>query len=423
MSIEGLRMNTRKVLCKRIVQVIPRAILHAALLTGVSTSAMAVPFTFDARSLGMGGANVATADLATAAWANPAMLTNQRKGDNFALLIGIGAFLRDDNDLVGDVEDFQSADDRLDAAEQAGDSAAERAALNDMSAILNRLDGKIIAPEATGLLAMGAAFDNWAVAFSARGDVIAGGTVTDLACDLANDPTCTLNRFESEVKSDQFNVLNLEGVLATELGLSFATAFNVADRKLSVGIKPKLVDLKGLSYSESIRTLEAGLDNLDDGTRDLDVGTFSTIDLGFAYEMTDSVRLGLNIRNLLTDEFQLQSNTLNYDTEARLGVAYRNDFMTFAVDYDLIENEPLLANPDFDGLKTRFINVGAEFNAFEFAQFRLGVAKNTATGTTRTAKNPAYTVGMGLWLGFNLDIAATISSNSVGGILQTGFRF
>ena len=62
----------------------------------------AIPFTFEGRSLGMGGVSVATADLATAAWANPAMLTNQRPNDDFSLLIGVGAFVRDEEDLRTD---------------------------------------------------------------------------------------------------------------------------------------------------------------------------------------------------------------------------------------------------------------------------------------------------------------------------------
>ena len=57
-------------------------ILPVIALSVISQSVQAIPFTFEARSLGMGGASVATADLATAAWANPAMLTNQRPDDD-----------------------------------------------------------------------------------------------------------------------------------------------------------------------------------------------------------------------------------------------------------------------------------------------------------------------------------------------------
>jgi F plasmid transfer operon, TraF, protein len=103
-------------------------------LTVFSHAVTAVPFTFEGRSLGMGGVSVATADLATAAWANPAMLTNQRPSDDFSLLIGIGAMLRDDDDLITDIRDFQDADDQREAA--ADGSLEEAKAILDMRLIL-----------------------------------------------------------------------------------------------------------------------------------------------------------------------------------------------------------------------------------------------------------------------------------------------
>jgi hypothetical protein len=384
--------------------------------------AYAVPFAFEGRSLGMGGVATATADLATAAWANPAMLTNQRAGDDFSLLIGIGTFLRDNDDLITDIDDYQAADERRQAAKNSGDLVAEGVALLDMAEVVNRIEDKDIAADFSGLAAMGIVFDSFSMAISIRADAIGAGTVTDLACKLNVDPGCDLVQFEQEVTSDTKNILNIEGVLATEFGATFAKAFQVADRKLSVGIKPKLIDLQAITYRESIKTVD-GLDSLTDQNNKSDLGTFTTVDLGLAYDVTESFRLGLNIRNLITDEFDLGGTVLNFDTEARLGLAYHNKLVTVAVDYDLIENQPLLANPVFDDLKTQYLAVGAEFNAFDFAQLRAGVRKNIASGIPDGAKDTAITAGIGFWLGFNLDIAAIYTENSVGAFLQTGFRF
>ncbi|PCI08151.1 MAG: hypothetical protein COB77_03000 [Gammaproteobacteria bacterium] len=170
-------------------------------------------------------------------------------------------------------------------------------------------------------------------------------------------------------------------------------------------------------------TASAGFDNVTDEDNKVDLGTFTSFDLGVAVELTESIRLGLNVRNLISDNFDLGGQTLNFDTEARLGIAYHNQMLTVAVDYDLIENEPLLANNAFDGLKTQFVAVGAEFNAFDFMQLRIGALKNLAGGISGGAKDTVYTAGLGFWLGFNLDIAATLTDNSVGGFVQTGFRF
>jgi hypothetical protein len=391
-------------------------------LSALSQVVYAIPFTAEGRSLGMGGVSVATADLATAAWANPAMLTNQRPDDDFSLLIGFGAFLRDSDDLITDIDDYQAADERRQAAINAGDPGAAEEALTDMANVVNRIEGKDMAVDVSGLAAMGMAFDSFSMAISIRADAIGAGTVTNLACELNVDPGCDLVQFEQEVTSDTKNILNIEGVLATEFGVSFAKAFQVADRKLSVGIKPKLVDLQAITYSESIKTVD-GLDSLTDQSNKSDLGTFTTIDFGLAYDITEAFRLGLNIRNLITDEFDLGGTVLNFDTEARLGLAYHNRLLTVAVDYDLMENKPLLANPVFEGLKTQNLAVGAEFNAFDFMQLRVGARKNVASGIPDGAKDTALTAGIGFWLGFNLDIAAIYSDNSVGGFLQTGFRF
>ena len=393
-------------------------LISTFLLITASASAGAVPFTFDARTLGMGGVSVATADLATAAWANPSMLTRQRIEDDFALLIGVGGFARDDDDLLGDVVDFQDADDARRDAIDNGDLVGEVEAAFDMRSIVRGIDGKVVAPEASGLLAVGIAFETFSMAVSARSDLIAGGTVTDLSCDLLT-PGCDPN----ELFSENFNILNLEGVQATEVALSFARDFELFERRVSVGIKPKAVDLRSYSFSESILTIESGAEDIIDKGDKKKLGTLSTVDLGFAMDLTENVLLGLTVRNLFTDSFDVGNSTLNYDTESTIGIAYHNSFMTVAMDIDLTENEPLLANNSFKVLKTRFVQLGAEFSAGDYVFLRAGVSKNIASDIPSGAKDPRYSVGIGFWLGFNLDIAAVVSDNVVGAMLQTGFRF
>jgi len=385
-------------------------LLTVIALSVFSQTANAIPFTFEGRSLGMGGVSVATADLATAAWANPAMLTNQRLDDDFSLLIGVGAFVRDDDDLITDIDDFQAADDRFQAAQDAGDAAGVIQATNDMTNIITGIDGKNMAVDVSGVAAMGMAFDTFAMALSIRGDAIGAGTVTNLS------------QTPAEVLDPTKNILNLEGVIATEFGLSVAKKFWWFDRKISIGLKPKIVDLQSFTYQESIRTIDNASDVFDNGKKS-DLGTFTSFDLGAAVDLSESIRLGLNIRNIITDEFDLGGQKLNFDTNSRLGVAYFNNFVTVAVDYDLTENKPLLANPLFGDLKTQYLGVGAEFNAFDYAQLRIGARKNVASGISDSAKDTALTAGVGFWLGFNLDIAATFTENSVGAFLQTGFRF
>ncbi len=398
-------------------------VLSVIALSVFSQTVTAIPFTFEGRSLGMGGVSVATADLATAAWANPAMLTNQRPSDDFSLLIGVGAMLRDDDDLITDIQDFQDADDRREDAINAGDVPAEAKAIIDMRLILREVEGKVIAPELTGVAAMGIAFESFAMAISIRGDVIAGGVVTDLSCDVLSNVVNPGSCDPDEIFSDQFNILNIEGVLATEVGVSFAKDFQIYNKKVSIGIKPKIVDLQAFTFRESIVDASTGFSGLNEEDTQFHLGTFTTFDMGFAVDLSRSFRLGLNLRNLISDDFDVGGQTLNFDTEARIGIAYSNRHLTVAVDYDLIENEPLLANPTFKGLKTRYIALGAEFNTFDIAQLRIGASRNVANGISEGAKDATLTAGVGFWLGFNLDVAAMFRDNSIGGFIQTGFRF
>ncbi len=396
--------------------------LTVVILSACSQAALAVPFTFEARSLGMGGVGVATADLATAAWANPAMLTNQPMESDWSLLIGVGVFARDNDDLADDIDDFQDADEAREAAEDAGDLGGALRATAEMRKVLSGIDSKVISAEASPLIAIGASFEHFAMAISVRSDVIAGGVVTDISCSLLENIPNPGSCQADELFSEDFNILNVEGVIATEFGVSFAKDFQLWDRKVSIGIKPKIVDLRAFTFQESILTADAD-DILDRDDNKEDLGTFQSLDLGFALDLSDSVRMGLNLRNLITDDFDLGNSTLNFDTEARIGLAYHNKFLTIAADLDLIENEPLLANNSFESLKTQYFAVGAEFNAFRIMKFRVGAAKNIASDVPDTAGDVEYTAGIGIWLGFNLDVAVLLNEHTAGAFVQTGFQF
>ena len=56
-------------------------------------------------------------------------------------------------------------------------------------------------------------------------------------------------------------------------------------------------------------------------------------------------------------------------------------------------------------------------------QLRIGAQKNIADGISDAAKDPLYAAGIGFWFGFNLDLAVVTQNDSLGGSLQTGFRF
>lgn len=385
-----------------------KRILSVAVLALVCTQANAAPFAVEARSLGMGNARVATADIATAPFANPGMLSFQPSREDFSLLLGVGAFLSDSDGLIDKIDDFQSA---YNAAQQGNPGEAARAL-----GIAQSMAGDVIAPETTLAFSTGYSGKKWALAFSARADAIAAGTVTDIAQTIPelNDPTK--------------NILTVEGILTTELGVSLARNFQVFGQKVAVGLKPKYVTVDNVFINESITTVDTDLGDLLDENNVQDLGDFTTLDLGLVMGMTRHSQIGLVMTNLVSHKINFinaasQPATLSFDMQARLGVAYRTDFLTLAADLDLIENDALLTTQNFQALKSQFISLGGEFNLFNFMQFRVGAQKNIADGIPDAAKDNMYTAGLGFWFGFNLDLAVVSQNNALGGFLQTGFRF
>ncbi len=374
-----------------------KRILSAAVLAFISGSADAAPFTVEARSLGMGNAKVATANIATAPFANPGMLSFQPSREDFSLLLGAGAYLNDSDGLVDKIDDFQSAYDSGNLA--------------DATSIAQSMLGDIIAPEAALVFSTGFSGEKWAFAVSARADAIAAGTITTANI---NDP-------------DQYDLV-VEGILTSELGVSLAKNFQVFGKKVAVGLKPTYVTVDNAFLSESITTVDTGLGDLLDEGNTMDLGNFTTLDLGLVMGLTRHTQIGLLVTNLVSHTINFTNTsgnpaTLSFDTQARLGIAYRSDLLTLGADLDLIENDALLTTQNFQALKSQYVALGGELNLFDFMQLRIGAQKNIANGISDAAQDNIYTAGVGLWFGFNIDLAVVSQNDSLGGFLQTGFRF
>ena len=386
-----------------------KRILSVIVLMLLSHTVQAIPFSVEARSLGMGNVRVATADIATAPFANPAMLSFQPSRDDFSFLVGLGALLNDPDSLIDKIDEFQSA---YNAGTGTPPNPAE---LARALSIAQSMAGDVIAPETTLALSTGFSGKKWAMALSARADAIAAGTVTDIAQTVPelSDPTR--------------NVLTIEGILTTELGVSVARNFQLMGQKIAVGLKPKYVTVDNAFIRESITTVDTGLGDLLDDNNTIDLGDFTTLDLGIVMGLTKHTQLGLVASNLVAHEINFINASgdpakLSFDTQARLGIAYRTDRLTLGADVDLIENDALLTTQNFQALKSQYVSAGGEFN-FKIVQLRIGVQKNIADGIADAAKDPMYTAGVGFWLGFNLDLAVVSRNESLGGFLQAGFRF
>jgi hypothetical protein len=378
-----------------------------ALLMAVAQNTQAAPFALEARSLAMGNVSVATADIATAAFANPAMLVYQKNDDDFALLLPtVGVLLDDSDGLLNKVDDFQVISDAyLASGTPSGATEAQ------LAAIASSMIGNILSPQVSGGIALGFAGEAYALAFSARSNVfLAGGldgASTDFTLTGLNDPTR--------------NLLNLEGVRATELGVSIAGKFALLGTNIAIGITPKSIQVDRIGFTESVATLSDGVGDLLDEQNINDLGSITTMDAGIVLGLGENIQLGAIARNLISGELRDGAATIKYGTELRAGLAYRGDFFTLGADLDLTENDAVLSL--FPQAKTRMLSLGAEFNAFNFAQLRVGMQKNIASGITEGAKKQLLTAGIGFWFGFHLDVSAAAAEDVLGVFVQTGFRF
>ena len=364
-------------------------ILATTALTALSGTALAAPFAvYDARSAGMGGTGVASAHISSAPFYNPAMLAAQREEEDFSLLLGVGVSAQDNNKLIDDLEAFDIAYSLVDA------SAAQTA--------IENASGKRISISGAGFLAVGFAGETWAMAASTNGYVQANvGIVADTGDYLSSD-------------------FDFTGVEVNEMGFSLARKFG----DLSIGITPKTQDVTSYNAQVDIGNNSDVGDIVDQvtNTGKIDHGSTMNIDVGAVYKVTENWKVGAVMRNALSEDYTTTGSSgaaakkVSLEPQSRVGIAYTGDTITFAVDYDLAKNDPIVAN----GEETQYLNAGVELDLADFFQLRVGMSTNTANSTA----DETYSLGLGFnILAAQLDIAAVGNDNSVSALVQLGVRW
>lgn len=429
-------------------------VLSSVILTSsISSYVQAAPFGLEARSLGMGNIGVATADIATAAFANPAMLSYQPFKEDFSTLFTVGGLLDDSGGMIDAIDDFQAANSQLNSSSslstdpflvgstQAVDNFnAQITDTNNMFAAADSLNGKVLSPQFGAALVVGFSFEEYSFAVSARTDLVAAGglsaissgpagglpTISAGASDVAtlaaiNAADIALTNLSNDLQDPTQNILTIEGIQTTEVGLSVAKNFRWHDRKISIGVTPKIVNAERTSFSESIVTSDTGLSGLTDEDLVTDLGDFVTMDVGAVVELSESTQIGLVIKNVMEETIIDGLDEIVFSRQAKVGVAYRADFFTIGADLDLIEADPVLSGAVFQSQKTKMLNIGAEINAWDFLQLRVGMQQNMSAPAG--VEDQLLTAGIGLWLGFNLDAGVMVGDDVLGAMLQLGFKF
>jgi len=436
------------------------------------TSILAVPFnSFDPRSMAMGGAGVAVASPGSAPFFNPALLSVTDAREDFAIELPIlGGRVSDPDEFADAIDDFDDTlMDQVDAAINSynatpGNSTAVINAVNALNAEIQSLDDKPLQFEIGGGLVVGIPSESFGMAFSAAGSVYFSGvfnyedagTVSDLTQDLTSLDACYAGapaNFASCLVAANFNYVDINtdpnnptvefiaqsdtgaqsdvkskarfvAIAMGEVGLSFSREMSLFGTEVALGMTPKMVSVSVFDYEANADS--ADTDDFDGDNYSADYSDFN-LDVGIARDHGNGWRSGFVIKNIISQDYDAMNTdpltgietptgtVVSLNPQARAGVSHSTDWSTVALDIDLTENDAL----DGVGDKSRYVAIGAELNALDWAQIRLGYRADTVN-----SDRSVVSAGIGFSpLGMHFDLAVAGNADEIGAALQFGFRF
>lgn len=405
--------------------------LSLAIGLSVATSAaLAAPQGFQtARSFAMASTGVAVANPATANIANPAMLANGHHewADDFGLILpSVNARMADDEEVVDQIDDIQDSIDLLEDRANANDVNGTQQAAAQLRDQLDELNQDTARADVGVGLSLALPMDSFSVGFFTDGSlrVTARGNITDsdlLLLDQIADGT-----LPPAVADDIGDQLTSDGTVVAaaiaEIGISFAKGFDLDNgNSLSLGISPKYVRLQTFEYVATVSNFDD--DDFDSDENETDDSQFN-FDLGAAYAFGEDHEwnAGLAVKNVIPMDLKSTSGVeLEVDPKITAGIAHFSEFHVVTAELDLTKQEGFGFSDD-----TQWLALGAEFDAWRFAQVRAGVRHNLASnGDHRGVEEETqFTAGLGFNpFGARLDISGLISDTEVGAAIELGAAF
>ena len=403
-------------------------------LSVAAASANASPQQFmSSRSFAMAGTGVAAAQPAEAATSNPALMAASQHdwADDFGLILpSLNIRMADEQDTVGQIDDIQDTIDNIDTAIDNLDGTGTQAGAGKLREELKQFDGDTVrANVGLGLavsipsrtLAVGV-FANSNLTLTARGE-------------YSDSDDALLASIESGIPNPNYSdSLESRGkVLAsaiTEVGVSFAHALRLNNgQTLQLGISPKYVRLETFQYSSTV----TGFDD-----EDYDNDAYQTEKSGFNMDLgavltfgdVNQWNAGLVVRNLIPMELDSAASkpelgekvrTLELNPMVTAAIAHKTRYQVITAELDLTRKEGFGYEDD-----TQWLALGAEFDAWRYAQLRVGVRQNLASNDDNNGieEKTQFTAGLGLNLmGVHMDIGALYSDADLGAALELGTAF
>ncbi|HAX10004.1 MAG TPA: conjugal transfer protein TraF [Marinobacter hydrocarbonoclasticus] len=403
-------------------------------LSVATTSALASPQAFmSARSFAMGGTGVAVAHPSAAPSANPAMMAAEQHGwaDDFGLMLpSVNARAADEEEVIDQVDDIQDQIEQfedLKFSNQADAQAKARQLVDNLEAF----DRDTMRANAGLGLGLAIPSNSLSFGFFANANLTATvrGELDENDLDLLND---IANGVRPPATTDLDTELNSRGrILASavaEAGISIAHSFMLSNgNALQLGVSPKYVQLQTFQYTEEISDFED--DDFDSDEYETDKSGFN-LDIGAAYAFgaENQWNAGVVVKNLIPMELDSAQNhpseekyTLELNPMVTAGIAHKSDYHVITAEVDLTKKEAFGYEDD-----TQWLALGAEFDAWRYAQLRAGVRHNLASNDDNDGieEDTQFTAGLGLnIIGVRVDIGALYSSADVGAALELGTSF
>lgn len=382
-------------------------------------SAPIASFANDTRSIGMGGTGVASSDYLSAGYNNAALMTRHAKtNDDFGVIIpSLNAVASDKDKLFDAIDNFQSSFNNLENLLQEIESGnivdintLNKARENTIENFSN-LNGAVDI-NANGLMAVAVPTKSGGFALYANIDL----DVTAKAIIDNEDITTLTNAITTDSLNSIKSQAQMVGAAIAEVGFAYGNQFKIRDQSWYWSITPKYQQVETFNYVIDVDNFDE--DNFDANDYTLDGKAFN-VDVGLASELSEHVTVGFVGKNLIEKEFntivtQRGIETYRVSRQLTFGIAYKNDTVTLAADIDATAtSHSSIAD------ETRYARIGAELNAWDWAQIRVGYIHDLEGN-----RDGIVTAGLGFspFGVVRLDIAAQKASDSdLGAGIQLSF--
>ncbi|PKM02792.1 MAG: conjugal transfer protein TraF [Gammaproteobacteria bacterium HGW-Gammaproteobacteria-6] len=407
-------------------------------LSIATTSALASPQApMSARSFAMGGTGVAVAHPSAAPLANPAMMAAPQHdwADDFGLMLpSVNARFADEEEVVDQIDDIQDVIDEFQGLNRTSNPEEARRLAGDLRERLNNFERDTVRVDAGLGIAFAIPTNSISVGFVADGAIratVRGELDPDDDAFLRELETATaLELATADLDRDLKSRGRILASAVAEVGISLATTFELNNgEQFQFGVTPKYVELRTFQYTETVSGFED--DDFDSDEFETDKSGFN-LDIGAAYAFGENREwnAGVVVKNLIPMELDSaqarpllgeEKRTLELNPMVTAAIAHKSDYHVVTAELDLTKQKAFGFEDD-----TQWLAVGAEFDAWRYAQLRAGIRHNLASNSDNDGieEDTQFTAGLGLnVLGARLDIGALYSSADVGAAIELGTSF